>query len=146
MHEILGKFAEDHGLTTLRLVEVACEAVLLTYTKYQRDFEEAFRKKPPQTLESELEWHREVSRRVLARELVSIYHERYRDRGWRLLRKHARTLVKEALGQKAPRSVFDGGLKDRLTARDVARVFQVLGVKSLLLEHLLDAEYRPNYD
>jgi len=36
VHEILGKFAEDHGLTTLRLVEVACEAVLLTYTKYQQ--------------------------------------------------------------------------------------------------------------
>jgi hypothetical protein len=143
MHELLGKFAEDHGLTTLRLVEVACEAVLLTYTKGQEDFEEAFRKRPPQTLESELEWHREVSRRVLARELLSVYRARFGADCRRHLKKHARTLVKEAIGHRIPKGVVDGpGLN--LTAMDVAYVFQALGVKSRLLEHLLDTQYGAN--
>ena len=145
MHELLGKFAEDHGLTTLRLVEVACEAVLLTYTKRQQDFEEAFQKRPPQTLESELEWHREVSRRVLARELLSAYRARFGDRCRQYLKKHARTLVKEAVGHRIPKGVFDGPGR-YLTAMDVAHVFQVLGVRSRLLEHLLDTKYGPNYD
>lgn len=109
MHELLGKFAEDRGLTTLRLVEVACEAVLLTYTKSREDYEEAFKKRPPQTLESELEWHREASRRVLARELLSVYRARFGDRCRQYLKKHARTLVKEAIGHKIPRGVADGG-------------------------------------
>jgi len=135
MNELLGRFQAEFGLTSERLLEVVCEAILLCEKTAKERLEKAFMKSPPRTLESELDWHREVSRRVLAEQLRRVYAERYSDHSARALKRHAFSLAQEVLGNRLPPSLRNKHVK-LLSIHDVALLFRVLGVKSRLAEAL----------